>query len=210
MVDRICRLNILILVVVVVFVIISSSIVSGFVPIRTSRKNVRVNGLVIRSLAREDNDLSDDIFSEQQSSTQSLHQLSRRNLLSGAISTAATAVIVMGTNNDPAFAATTKDTELNSYLYKIVRVREATQQEQRLIKTGKFKDIQRANVKLAIKFMVQNYRLADSIVGASTYLKGGNTQQMKAIDVGQTAVQNLQTILEYFDTSDVENIKVCI
>jgi len=31
---------------------------------------------------------------------------------------------------------------------------------------------------------------------------------MKAIDVGQTAVANLQTILDYFDSSDVENIKV--
>ncbi len=85
---------------------------------------------------------------------------------------------------------------------------EATQQERRLIKTGKFKDMQRANVKLAVKFMVQNYRLSDSVVGASAFLSGGNTQQMMAIDTGQMAVQNLQTILEYFDTSDVENIKV--
>ena len=66
--------------------------------------------------------------------------------------------------------------------------------------------MQRANVKLAVKFMVQNYRLSDSVVGASTFLKGG--KQMAAIDTGLIAVQNLQTILEYFDTSDVENIKV--
>lgn len=108
----------------------------------------------------------------------------------------------------PAFAAADATTDLDSYLYKIIRVREATQQERRLIQSGKFKDSQRANVKLAVKFMVQNYRLADCVVGASAYLKGGNTAQMRAIDVGQTAVQNLQTILEYFDTSDVENIKV--
>eukprot|EP00531_Pseudo-nitzschia_arenysensis_P019942 CAMPEP_0116138718 /NCGR_PEP_ID=MMETSP0329-20121206/12927_1 /TAXON_ID=697910 /ORGANISM="Pseudo-nitzschia arenysensis, Strain B593" /LENGTH=135 /DNA_ID=CAMNT_0003633711 /DNA_START=488 /DNA_END=895 /DNA_ORIENTATION=- len=68
--------------------------------------------------------------------------------------------------------------------------------------------MQRANVKLAVKFMVQNYRLSDAVVGASAFLSGGNTQQMMAIDTGQMAVQNLQTILEYFDTSDVENIKV--
>lgn len=68
--------------------------------------------------------------------------------------------------------------------------------------------MQRANVKLAVKFMVQNYRLSDCVVGASTFLKGGNSQQMAAIDTGQMAVQNLQTILEYFDSSDVENIKV--
>jgi hypothetical protein len=88
-----------------------------------------------------------------------------------------------------------------------MRVREATIQERRLIKSGKFKDMQRANVKLAVKFMVQNYRLSDSVVGASGFLKG-NAQQMRAIDSGQVAVQNLQTILEYFDSSDVENIKV--
>lgn len=104
----------------------------------------------------------------------------------------------------PAQAAPT----LDDYLYKIVRVKEATQQERRLIKSGKFKDMQRANVKLAVKFMVQNYRLSDSVVGASSFLKGGNSRQMSAIDTGQMAVQNLQTILEYFDTSDVENIKV--
>jgi len=31
---------------------------------------------------------------------------------------------------------------------------------------------------------------------------------MRAIEAGQMAVANLQTILEYFDTSDIENIKV--
>jgi hypothetical protein len=28
--------------------------------------------------------------------------------------------------------------------------------------------------------------------------------------VGQSAVQSLYTIVEYFDSSDVENIKVCL
>ena len=102
-------------------------------------------------------------------------------------------------------AATALD--LEGYLYKIIRVREATQQERRLISTGKFKDKARQNVKLAVKFMIQNYQLSDSVVGASAYLQG-NSAQMRAIDVGQAAVQNLQTILEYFDSSDVENIKV--
>lgn len=105
----------------------------------------------------------------------------------------------------PASAASGLD--LESYLYKVVRVREATQQERRLIQTGKFKDKARQNVKLAVKFMIQNYQLSDSINGASAYLTG-NSAQMRAIDVGQSAVQSLQTILEYFDTSDVENIKV--
>jgi len=58
----------------------------------------------------------------------------------------------------------------------------------------------------AVKFMVQNYRLSDSIVGASSFLRGSSS--MRAIEAGQMAVANLQTILEYFDTSDIENIKV--
>jgi hypothetical protein len=138
------------------------------------------------------------------------HSISRRELFSEAVTrsvSVATILITTTTSSKRALAAVV-GTDLDSYLYKIVRVREATQQERRLIQTGKFKDIQRANVKLAVKFMVQNYRLADCVVGAAAYLKGGNTAQMKAIDVGQTAVQNLQTILEYFDSSDVENIKV--
>ena len=126
----------------------------------------------------------------------------RRIFLEGLV--ASTAALTVG-SLQPTFAAEADNT-LDSYLYRVLRVREATQQERRLISTGKFKDTQRANVKLAVKFMVQNYRLGDAVVGASAYLKGGNS--MKAIDVGQTAVQNLQTILEYFDSSDVENIKV--
>lgn len=126
---------------------------------------------------------------------------SRRLFLETTLATSA-AVAMIG--RQTAFAAEADG--LEAYLYKVVRVREATQQETRLIKSGKFKDIQRANVKLAVKFMVQNYRLSDSVVAASAYLQGGNS--IKAIDVGQAAIQNLQTILEYFDTSDVENIKV--
>lgn len=54
--------------------------------------------------------------------------------------------------------------------------------------------------------MVQNYRLSDSVVGASSFLSG--TSSMRAVETGQMAVANLQTILEYFDSSDIENIKV--
>ncbi|MGK3735487.1 MAG: hypothetical protein ACI8RD_002373 [Bacillariaceae sp.] len=60
----------------------------------------------------------------------------------------------------------------------------------------------------AVKFMVQNYRLSDCVVGASSFLSGASS--MRAVETGQMAVANLQTILEYFDTSDIENIKVRI
>ena len=96
---------------------------------------------------------------------------------------------------------------LDDLLYTILRVREATEQESRLIRSGKFKDVQRANVKLAVRFMVENYRLADAFVSASAYLDG-NERRIAAGDVGQAAVQNLVTILEYFDSSDVQNLKV--
>lgn len=54
--------------------------------------------------------------------------------------------------------------------------------------------------------MINNYKLSDSIVAASSYLKGN--ARVQASGVGQSAVQSLYTILEYFDSSDVENIKV--
>jgi hypothetical protein len=166
--------------------------------------------------------MKEDVSSSDGSHEYTTMMLSRRNLFKTIPPTTimAAAIMAQTTASFPqsaiAVSATTTITSnddaatLKSYLYRILRVREATQQERRLILTGKFRDSQRANVKLAIKFMVQNYRLADCVVGASAYLSGGNTQQMRAIDVGQTAVQNLQTILEYFDTSDVENIKVRI
>jgi hypothetical protein len=103
-------------------------------------------------------------------------------------------------------AATSKRPPLPSCIYNILRVREATQQETRLITTGKFKDVQRANVKLAVKFMVNNYKLSDSVIAASSYLTGN--ARVSASGVGSSAVQSLYTILEYFDSSDVENIKV--
>ena len=118
---------------------------------------------------------------------------------------AATATTTTMTTATPAWAASRPP--LADLLYTILRVREATEQESRLIKSGKFKDVQRANVKLAVRFMVENYRLADAFVAAAAYLDG-NDRRIAAGDVGQAAVQNLVTILEYFDSSDVQNLKV--
>lgn len=125
---------------------------------------------------------------------------------------AATASTFLATNSfiKPALAEeSTKEEQpsVQTSLYYILRVREATEQESRLIKSGKFKDVQRANVKLAVKFMLDNYRLNDNFISASAFLDG--ERKIKAVDIGQNTVQNLITILEYFDSSDVENIKVC-
>jgi hypothetical protein len=105
----------------------------------------------------------------------------------------------------PASAATRES--LDDLLYRILRVREATTMETRLIKSGKFKDLQRANIKLAVRFMVDNYRLNDAFLAASTYLDG-TSRRLEASQLGQAATQNLITILEYFDASDVDNLKV--
>lgn len=128
------------------------------------------------------------------------YPLSRRSVLQNTV----LAGIFAGAT--PAWAATRQP--LDELLYRILRVREATLQESRLIRSGKFKDVQRANIKLAVRFMVENYRLNDAFVAASTYLDGAN-RRLEASQVGQSAVQNLYTILEYFDSSDVENLKVC-
>ena len=134
--------------------------------------------------------------------------MSRRSLFqSAALSSIASLVVATVANPQTALAAAAQRAPLESSLYTILRVREATQQESRLIKSGKFKDLQRANVKLAVKFMIDNYRLGDAFVAASSYLDG-NDRRVAAVNVGQNAVQDLYTILEYFDSSDVQNLKV--
>jgi hypothetical protein len=107
----------------------------------------------------------------------------------------------------PSSATAAERPPLDALLYRILRVREATQQETRLIKNGTFKDVQRANIKLAARFMIENYRLADAFIAASAYLEGTD-RRVQAGQVGQSAVQSLYTILEYFDSSDVQNLKV--
>lgn len=72
-------------------------------------------------------------------------------------------------------------------LYLILRAREATEQETRLIKSGKFKDVQRSNVKLAVRFIVNNYRLSDNFIAAASFLP--ESKRYEATEVGQSATQ---------------------
>jgi uncharacterized protein YqgV (UPF0045/DUF77 family) len=138
--------------------------------------------------------------------------LSRKEWLEQSVQgiSGAASLVVFLSNPQPTHAASTpvERKSLDQCLYAIMRVREATFQEARLVTTGKFKDVQRANVKLAVKFILNNYRLSDTIITASAYLDGNNDRRVEAGQVGQSAVQDLQTILEYFDSSDVQNIKV--
>ena len=87
----------------------------------------------------------------------------------------------------------------NDSLLLILRVKEAAAQETRLIKSGKFKDLQRNSIKLAIALMLDNYQLLDNINKAARFAGGSRSQE--AYSVGQGAVEALQSVLEYFDSS---------
>lgn len=102
------------------------------------------------------------------SSKRSFLLSSSTSLTTSLLSVLTSSPLVTNAAEEAAFATTSSSSKLkplSTYLYLILRVREATEQESRLISTGKFKDIQRANVKLAIKFMINNYKLSDSIIG---------------------------------------------
>mmetsp|Transcript_12470 Transcript_12470/g.20704 ORF Transcript_12470/g.20704 Transcript_12470/m.20704 type:complete len:250 (+) Transcript_12470:139-888(+) len=134
-------------------------------------------------------------------------QMSRQDWLKTVVGGMAVGVVSLSTSPAVAADAATDRKTLDQCLYSIMRVREATFQESRLINSGKFKDMQRANVKLAVKFILNNYRLSDTFIAASAYIEETN-RRIGAGEVGQAAVQDLQTILEYFDSSDVQNLKV--
>lgn len=156
--------------------------------------------------------MKSDMVEEKKDNTVS----SRRSFFQNTMATATTAFIV---NPYLALAEEAADAPppglfedngvgktLEANIYYILRAREASAQETRLINSGKFKDAQRNNVKLAVKFIVQNYRVSDNIIAASAYI--GGAKRIQANEIGQQAVQSLFTILEYFDTSDVQNIRV--
>ena len=93
----------------------------------------------------------------------------------------------------------------NDSLLLVLRVKEAAAQETRLIKSGKFKDVQRNSIKLAITLMLDNYQLLEN-VNKCAILAGGRRSQ-EALQVGQGAVEVLQSVLEYFDSSS-KSLKV--
>jgi len=82
-------------------------------------------------------------------------------------------------------------------LVSILRVIEATNQEERLIRSGKFRDAQRANIKLAVSYMLDNYRLKENIQILALYAPQDRQQQVR--NAGGEAVDSLTTLLEYFD-----------
>ena len=73
---------------------------------------------------------------------------SRRSFLSKTL-TAATGSVAIATTAPMGAIAVDEEPSVQTPLYYILRVREATVQETRLINSGKFKDVQRADVKVS-------------------------------------------------------------
>jgi len=109
-------------------------------------------------------------------------------------------LVAFGVAAPPAIAAVKAPVRnaaiLNEQLVGILRVKEAASQETRLIKTGKYKELQRLNIKRAIKFMLDNYALRDRFVSASGYAPVD--EQQEAFQYAQSAVESLIQIIEYF------------
>ena len=123
-------------------------------------------------------------------------RLSRRQTLAAAVAVAPLAAVTPL----PAFAAVKGPSRsvklLQENLVLILRVKEACGQETRLISTGKYKELQRLNIKRAVGFMLENYSLRDRFVSASAFAP--LEKQQVATDYAQTAVESLIQILEYF------------
>ena len=85
---------------------------------------------------------------------------------------------------------------LQPELVFILRVQESTGQETRLIQTGKYKDLQRLNIKRAVGMMLENSDLQGRFVAATAYAPPSKVTQ--ATEYGNQAVEALVQILEYF------------
>lgn len=138
------------------------------------------------------------VLSAGQDEVFSPRTINRREL--GASLSAALAASLLGRSPRTAFAETEALT-LDRCVYLILRVQEGTQQEERLISTGKFKDLERANVKSAASMLLKNYQLDDCVTQASKQVvdKG---KIVEALESGRAAVDALTQINEYFDSSD--------
>jgi len=135
----------------------------------------------------------------------------RRGFLAGAAAGAAAAAGTeqrtwafapsdLGMADSPASAVKQRKksvNELQEALYLISRVQEATVQQERLVSTGKFKDMQRNSIKMALNMMLNNYKLGDQIVVASAYASPADNV-FKASQAGKEAIDVLETAQEYF------------
>mmetsp|Transcript_14139 Transcript_14139/g.34235 ORF Transcript_14139/g.34235 Transcript_14139/m.34235 type:complete len:213 (+) Transcript_14139:2-640(+) len=86
--------------------------------------------------------------------------------------------------------------QLKESIYLILRVIEATAQEERLINSGKYKDLQRKSVKNAASMMLENYALEKNLVKASIFVP--QDQVAEAQRISAEAAEALSQIVGYF------------
>ena len=60
------------------------------------------------------------------------------------------------------------------------------------MKTGKYKELQRLDIKRAIRFLLENYSLQDRFVTASAFASGAS--QQAALERGQRVTEIFQTV----------------
>jgi len=143
-------------------------------------------------------------------------RLARRSLLSASMLTSAATADANGVraftpgdlmSGKPATSSATSEARfkaqrgdekgLQDALVLISRVQEATVQEERLVTTGKFKDLQRNSIRMALTMMMDNYRLGDQIVIAAAFIEP-STKVLPASQIGNEAVDALVVANEYF------------
>jgi len=98
------------------------------------------------------------------------------------------------------------DDPLRTLLVTVLRVQESTLQQERLIRTGQFRDLQRNNIKKAAQMIVDNTRIRDVVNKASASAAPDKIQE--AATVGKDAIGDLLTLIEYFDQQTTDNLKV--
>lgn len=129
------------------------------------------------------------------------HNEGRREVLGTIVASSLGALLAPGVvaAKEEGDVAENAGPNLLRYIYLIRRVQEATQQEERLIKTGKFKDLQRANIKMATNMMLRNYQLNDCVLQAAKAAPSAKIYEATA--AGQEAVDALRLIDSYFDSA---------
>lgn len=83
-------------------------------------------------------------------------------------------------------------------LYLLLRVREATEQQERLLRKNMFRDLQRNNIKMAMRMILRNYNLRDNLE-ILTSKQIPSESQAKAREASKDLCESLSLISIYFD-----------
>lgn len=110
-------------------------------------------------------------------------------------------VLSLGSSVLAATADESAPQDTHEALLLLLRAQESTSQELNLLKTGKYKNFQRANVKLAVRYILRNYGLT------TNFAKLSNTST-KLKTLSDSIISNLNTILEYFDDRNTDSLKI--